>query len=307
MEGADRSRPDPRSTACRGRRRARMALAALCLCLSTGAWASDLKREKGWADLLQGHLDQGRAVWLTAEGGQKVFAIYEAPLAGAPRGGVVLAHDMGQHPDWPEVIAPLRTGLPHRGWATLSVQMPVLADGATPDQYAPLVAQAAARLKAAVDYLVSRNVTPVALVGYGLGGTMAAAYLAGNPPGPVSTFIAISSGSIPGTPAPLDTAAYLAKVPVPSLAVYGSRDYEWVLRSAPHLAAAARGTQTSAAHQGNTGPSGQPPPAAAGPRPFRQTRITGADHGYRGVTDELIEDVVGWLNRTSGRTDRASR
>jgi hypothetical protein len=37
---------------------------------------------------------------------------------------------MGAHPDWPEVIQPLHSGLPESGWTTLSVQMPILANDA---------------------------------------------------------------------------------------------------------------------------------------------------------------------------------
>ena len=42
------------------------------------------------------------------------------------RGAVLLLHSMAGHPDWPEVIAPLRASLPQSGWTTLSIQLPVL-------------------------------------------------------------------------------------------------------------------------------------------------------------------------------------
>lgn len=266
-------------------------MVCLGLWLAGGAWGSDLKREKGWSDLLEGHLHHGRGVWLTAGGSQKVFAIYEHARADPPKGGVILLHDMGQHPDWPQVIAPLRRALPRHGWTTLSVQMPVLAAGAAPERYAPLVAQAKPRLQAAVDYLSARHVSPVVLVGYGLGATMGAAYLAGRDAGPVRSFIGISMGAVDGAPDGLNPATYLTKLKVPTLTVYGSRDYEWVVRSARSLSAAA------ARH-----PGAEAPTKDGGPPAFRQVSIMGADHGYTGLTDDLTQEVLGWANRiTKGK------
>lgn len=265
-----------------------IALVCLGLWLAGVAWGSDLKREKAWADLLDGHLRQGHAVWLSAGGSQKVLAIDERAQTRPPKGGVILLHDMGEHPDWPQVIGPLRRALPRHGWATLSVQMPVLAAGAAPDRYAPLVAEAIPRLRAAVHYLNSRHISPIVLVGYGLGATMGAAYLAAQKPGPVRSFVGISMGMLNGAPEELNPAPYLAKLTVPALAVYGSRDYEWVVRSAPSLtAAAARNSADEASAAGG------------GPPAFRQIRIMGADHGYTGLTDDLTDDVLGWANRAA--------
>jgi pimeloyl-ACP methyl ester carboxylesterase len=262
--------------------RAPLAIIALGLCLGSSAWGAGSTREKAWADLLAGRLQHGQVVWLKTADGQKVFAIYEPQRKGHGKGAAILLHDMGQHPDWPRVIAPLRNALPRHGWSTLSVQMPVLAQGASPGQYAPLLKAVNSRLQAAVSYLKSQHITPVVLVGYGLGATMGAAYLTSEKDSAVRSLIGISMGTVEGTEPSLDIASYLAKLGLPILAIYGSRDYEWVLRSVPRLAAAGRRAEAA---------NGAEAPV------FRQVEIMGADHGYTGVTDVLTEDVVDWLNR----------
>ncbi len=42
----------------------------------------------------------------------------------------LLAHGIGIHPNWEQVIQPLRVALSEQGWNTLSIQMPVLANEA---------------------------------------------------------------------------------------------------------------------------------------------------------------------------------
>ena len=69
-----------------------------------------------------------------------------------PKGAAILVHGIGVHPDWPQVIHPLRVGLPERGWSTLSIQMPVLPNEAQSADYLPLLDGVAPRLDAAIDF-----------------------------------------------------------------------------------------------------------------------------------------------------------
>src|SRR5690606_38988596 len=45
-------------------------------------------------------------LWLEANG-VRFFARWLPALAGAPRGGVLILHDAGQHPSWPLTVAAL--------------------------------------------------------------------------------------------------------------------------------------------------------------------------------------------------------
>ena len=75
------------------------------------------------------------AVQLELKSGRKFLAIYTPnPKAAA---GVIVVHGLGLHPDW-GLNGHLRTQLADQGYATLSVQMPVLAADAKAEQYPPL-------------------------------------------------------------------------------------------------------------------------------------------------------------------------
>ena len=89
-----------------------------------GSNAPDYAREKRWADEVTPGLVVGDAVYLQQKSGHKFLSIYTAvPQA---RAAVITVHGLGVHPDW-ALIGALRSGLADHGYATLSVQMPVLA------------------------------------------------------------------------------------------------------------------------------------------------------------------------------------
>jgi hypothetical protein len=69
----------------------------------------------------------GDPVYLEGSAGRKFLNIYtEAPNAKA---GLVIVHGIGVHADW-GLIGMLRIALADHGYATLSAQMPVLAQEA---------------------------------------------------------------------------------------------------------------------------------------------------------------------------------
>ena len=66
---------------------------------------------------------------------------------------VIIAHGMSVHPKWPDVIYPLRVGLPENGIATLSIQMPILGKDADPATYVPLFAEVPDLIIAEINHL----------------------------------------------------------------------------------------------------------------------------------------------------------
>ena len=137
--------------------------------------APDHAREKRWADEITPAILVGDAVHIAQKSGHKFLSIY-TPNARA-RAGVIVVHGMGVHPDW-NLINVLRSELAEQGYATLSVQMPVLAADAKGELYPALFPDAAERLQAAADFLRDRlslgklHGLPAALlskIAYGMG------------------------------------------------------------------------------------------------------------------------------------------
>jgi predicted alpha/beta-hydrolase family hydrolase len=237
----------------------------------TAAAASDVQKEKRWAEQISDSLLSGEVVELKA--GETAFmGIYTEAEQGSTGRAVILVHGIGAHPDWPDVIHPLRVGLPEHGWATLSVQMPILANDAALKDYLPLFDESGPRLKAAADYLHQQGAKTVVIVGHSLGASMAARFVANNP-GAVDGLVIIGMTVIE-LDEKMNGALALEKIRLPVFDLYGSRDLDGVLTSTDARARAAH---------------------TAGNSDYRQLAIEGADHFYVGVEDELLRRVYGWL------------
>jgi len=231
--------------------------------------ASDVAKEKRWAEQIGDSLLTGEVVELKA-GDTPFMTIYTESEQGPTELAVILAHGIGAHPDWPEVIHPLRVGLPEHGWSTLSVQMPILANDADVKDYLPLFDEVAPRLNAAADYLHKHGAKTVVIVAHSLGASMAAPYVADNPKA-VNGLVII--GMIDIDPA-MNGALALEKINLPVFDIYGSRDLDSVLGSVDARARAARKADNA---------------------DFRQFAVEGSDHFFTGTDDELVRRVYGWL------------
>jgi pimeloyl-ACP methyl ester carboxylesterase len=232
--------------------------------------ASDLEKEKRWADQIVDFLMDGDAVYL--DDGRSEFLALETPAEdGSVRRAAVIMHGTGVHPNWATVVLPLRVGLTGFGWHTLSIQMPVLPNEAEDADYPPIYDGVPGRISAAIDYLKGQGAETVVLIAHSQGATMTAYYLA-DAHRDVDGFVAIGMGpGIPDTAA--DNLAHLPKVTLPMLDLYGSEDLPAVLQSSAARAAAATGS-----------------PA------YGQQVVDGADHFFEGEEDELLTAVQAWLD-----------
>lgn len=256
--------------------RMRIGAVVLSVLMSAGALASDLAKEQRWADQIVDALFDGEAVWLPA-GGHEFLGIYtESGTADSTRGAII-AHGIGVHPNWPDVVYPLRTRLPALGWQTLSIQMPVLPNDADPSEYAALIDEVAPRLDAAIAYLREQGVETLVLIGHSLGSTMMAHYLASETPA-VAGFAAVgmSAGIRNSEILNLDN---VQKIKLPMLDLYGSDDLEEVLVTAPQRRAAK---------------------SAADAESYTQQQVDGANHFFQGHEDDLVEAASGWLETAFG-------
>ena len=257
----------------------------LFLPLIPDSHASDIRKEQRMAEQLTEQLVIGEAVNITA-GSLSFFALYTPAEGKTQRGGVILLHGQGAHPDWPDVISPLRRDLPDSGWATLAIQLPVWPNGTNFTDYLPLFPAANVRIDAAVRYLQKQGLLNITLVGHSLGAAMGAHYLAQQPPGSdaIRAFVGVGMGSAPGTVA--HTPDALAKINIPVLDLYGFQDLDNVLNSAKARAQAAQKANNTA---------------------YRQIKVTGADHFFRALEATLTKRIAGWLTLTAPSTQMTKK
>lgn len=235
---------------------------AALLGLSHALAQADYAREKRWADEITPAILVGNPVYLELKSGHKFLAIY-APQPKAAS-GVIVVHGLGVHPDW-GLINPLRSQLAEQGYATLSVQMPVLAADADGARYPPLFPEAAERLQIAVAYLRGKGYAKIAIVSHSMGSRMTDFFLHKVTAPQIDAWVAIGvSGTF--------TEAGGFKVPV--LDVYGENDLPAVLQGAASRAAVLRNVRGSG-----------------------QIQVAGADHFFANRENELVNHVKLFLDR----------
>ncbi len=245
------------------------------------AAGTDAAKEQRWADQIVDSLIDGEAVWLEAQG-HRFLAIYTPSDAPEVRGAAILMHGIGAHPDWPEVIHPLRTALPEHGWATLSIQLPILPNDAKAEDYLPLFDEVAPRIAAAVAWLKQQKILNQVLLAHSLGTAMASDYLAGKPDPAIRAYVGISMIESRADPR-LSNVAALMKIRLPVLDIYGSLDLDSVRQAATARQRAAR---------------------AANNRAYAQVEIDGADHFFANREDALLRRIRGWLTRRADGMER---
>ena len=235
----------------------------LFACVQQGL-AADYAREERWAQEIATAVVVGDVVYLSTAARPRVLAILTEP-SGAPKGGAVIVHGLGVHPDW-GLNGGIRTRLAEMGFVTLSVQMPVLAAGATRDDYQSTLPEASERIAAAVRYLRDKGVARIAIVSHSLGATMANAYLARRDALAVDAWVPIGMfGAFDATP----------KEPV--LDIIAERDFDEV------RAAATRRAREPQSH-----------------RCSRQMTITDTDHYFDNRQAELAAAIAAFLERVFG-------
>jgi pimeloyl-ACP methyl ester carboxylesterase len=204
----------------------RMCLCACLLLASAAAWAAaDYAREQRWADEITPAIVVGDPVHLTQQNGHKFLGIYTE--ADNKNMGVVVVHGIGIHPDW-GMIGTLRQRLPDLGYATLSIQMPVLAANAPAEAYADTFPEAVERLQLAVAWLADKGYKGIAIVSHSMGSRMAYAYMKRNPV-EVDAWASLGMSAAPELNVP---ALAYSGIKAPVLDLYGDGDLPPVLSGA---------------------------------------------------------------------------
>ena len=186
---------------------------------ANAAIVADTARETRWANEVVPQLVVGDAVWLATPRHPRVLALYtKAPTA--THNAVIVVHGLGVNPDW-NLIGVLRTDLAERGFATLSVQMPVLAADAPRGDYEALFGDAGERLTAAVAFLHDNGYAHVGVVSHSLGAAMVNAWLGTHDERVVDAWVPIGM-----------FVAFASRPREPVLDVVAERDFPDVLAAA---------------------------------------------------------------------------
>ena len=241
-------------------------LISLMLLVPAAAFAApDYNREKRWDGEITPGIVVGDPVYLEQKSRHKFLAIYTADTKA--KMGVVVVHGTGIHPDW-GMIGRLRQRLPDYGYATLSIQMPILAVDAKPEAYAAHLPEAVERLQLAVAYLKAKNHQRIALVSHSMGSRMSHVYMARNP-SEVSAWAAL------GMPAVFDSGAATTYegIKAPVLDLYGANDLPPVLAGADKRKASLTGNAAS-----------------------KQVMIPGTDHFFAGHEEAMVKAVKDFLD-----------
>ncbi len=237
---------------------------------TAAATESDVGKEQRWAEQVIDGLLDGDEVWLDDGNGHEFLGILTEGDSDSGR-AVILMHGIGVHPNWPDVIYPLREALLEADITSLSIQMPILANEATAAEYAPLYPEVPARIDAAIASLSVAGYRDIALVAHSMGASMLTYYLSRNPDSKVSSAVLIGmqqGEAFPGNVRALET------LNLPVLDLYGSEDLEPVLASAESRKAAGR---------------------KGGGDNYRQVRVDGANHFFQGSESALQHQVLDWL------------
>ncbi len=233
----------------------------LLLIVAHLAYGADYVREKKWADEITPGIVVGDPMYLEGRAGHKFLTIYtEAPNAQA---GLVIVHGIGVHPDW-GLISTLRSALADQDYTTLSVQMPVLAGEANPEDYPPTFGEAAERLKVAVEFLHAKGYKKIAIVSHSMGSRMTHVYLTSDPSAPVNAWVCMGLGGE-------DDFRHMT---LPVLDLYGENDLPSVLQGAQRRAASIKDLQRS-----------------------QQIMAPQADHFFNNQQAELVRYVRDFLDK----------
>jgi len=247
-----------------------LALLTAASLMPVDATNSDTAKESRWAEQVIDGLLDGEAAWLIDDSGYEFLSILTRTDAN-PNRAVILVHGIGVHPNWPDVIYPLREGLLEHGITTLSLQMPILANDADEREYDRLFPEVPGRFEAAIDYLDDYGYKNITIVAHSMGASMATYYLSLSNTNAVDSLVII--GMDEGSAFSSNVEA-MAKLRVSTLDLYGSNDLEPVLESVERRAEA-----------GNRQPGHQ----------YLQVRVDGANHFFQGHEEALVQQVIDWL------------
>ncbi len=245
----------------------------LAISLFSLVQASDLAKEKRMMEQVADYVMDGDAI-LLKDGTHEFLSIYMESEKMPAKGSIIILHGRGYHPNWPELVYPLRTGLPKHGWNTLSIQMPVLSNDSSFYDYMKILPQSHPRITAALDFLKQKKTKNIIMLAHSCGVHMGFDWLHKNPDAGITAFIGVGMGSTDYEQPMLKPFA-LEDIKIPVLDIRGENDYPAVQRNAPRRMKRIK---------------------QAGNPKSQQRVVPKSDHYFTDRGDALLKNVASWLN-----------
>lgn len=230
--------------------------------------ATDKAREKRWAEQTVDMIFEGEPVYLDVPG-HRFLSIYTESETDS-NNGLIILHGTGYHPDYEKVVRPLRVEMTLHGWHTLSIQLPLLASDADYLDYDSVYPEVPPRIDAATAFLTKKGITNIGIVAHSQGATMASYYVARSQNN-VSSLVLIGM-SAQHADKNINSAESLKKIDVPTLDIFGSKDFPAVLQTAELRKNAASNNSD-----------------------YQQIVINGAYHFFDFREEELLDVIGEWL------------
>ena len=253
-----------------------VALGLVLIFASQNAWSLDRYLEKRLALQLSKHIKIGKPIQLPLAN-DDFFAIYTEATTPKSRGGAILVHGLGAHPDWPQMISPLRRQLPGYGWNTLSIHISLIKDNASKKDYERLYQDTHRRIKSAINFFEKRGIYNTVLIGHSLGASMALTYVNNvkKKPSGIIAIVGVSMYDHIELAKNYMTAYAIAKTKIPVFDIFGSRDNVEIKHSVRNRYLAAKKSNNKI---------------------FTQLEIRGADHFFTGLEKKLLKRIRVWIN-----------
>jgi len=164
---------------------------------------------------------------------ESFLTLYRAANNSNPQGCIILLHGNNEHPNWPNVINPVRISMTENSWCTLSIEIPDSREKealsfiketeeteTTSDSNIKLPNEDTVfgRIGASIDFANEQGISSISLLGYGTGATYALKYSTENR---LSTgALILISTTMPDTSSPFSMAKLLTSSLQPVLDYY---------------------------------------------------------------------------------------
>jgi alpha/beta superfamily hydrolase len=237
----------------------------------------DLAREQRMADEIVESILDGEPVALETAQGTQFLGIHMQSVDSPSKGTVIILHGRGFHPDWGDVVQPLRIGLTEAGWDTLSIQLPVLHKSARYFDYVEIFDAANPRIEATIAWATDRKTARVVMLAHSCGFHMAQHWVRARGQAALDQFDAFIGIGMGATDygQPMREPFVLDRISVPVLDIYAENDFPAVRRLAPErLRALERGGNNLSA----------------------QLVVADSDHYFRDRGESLLKVVADWLD-----------